>query len=161
MPKKVKEKIPCPNCGSLNTIKHGMNAAGTQLVGCKDCKKQLVKPKTPLSELKCTYCNKKSVDYKKPANLCKDCYYQRTRDKRKLSYELIDSIMKNPGFLSEHSNVNLEEFTMYLYVLKYRQKRNIDLNKDTLHKYFNAYQNFVQILSNSKAKEIETHISVI
>ena len=161
MRKKTIKKQPCPNCGSLNTIKHGINTAGTNIIGCKDCKKQLVAPKIPLSELNCNDCGKLGINYRKPTNLCKNCYYARIRSKKKISEELINCIMQNNKFLSDYPNVNLDEFTMYLYVLKFRQKRNIELNKNTLLKYFNAYQKFIQNLSNDKAKEIETNTSAI
>ena len=155
--RKAKERLQCPKCGGFNTTRHGMNMSGTPLIGCKDCKKQLVPPKIPLSELDCDYCKIKGISYRSPANLCKSCYYKRDRDKTRLNKELVESIMKNPRFLTDYPDTNLDEFTMYLYVLKFRQKRNIDLNENTLLKYFNAYQKFIQNLSNDKAKEIETN----
>ncbi|HEY9702567.1 MAG TPA: hypothetical protein V6C58_08985 [Allocoleopsis sp.] len=159
MARKAKEKLQCPKCGGYNTTKHGMNMSGSPLIGCKDCKKQTVPQKTPLTELKCDYCGKQGVNYRSPATLCKGCYYKRDRDKTKLNKELIESIMRNPNFLVAHPDINLDEFTMYLYVLKFRQKRNIDLNENTLLKYFNAYQKFIQNLSNDKIKETTGNLS--
>ena len=133
---KSKIKFDCPKCLSKNTILHGVNKAGNQVIYCKDCMNYSTQKKPHKNTLKCNYCGKIGIDYRKPDNLCKQCYYQRKRDENRIKIEII----KHSELIKMFDNLDWENATAYLYYQIYRKgnspkKLNFELLRKHLLKY--------------------------
>lgn len=117
---KSKVKINCPKCFSKNTILHGVNKSGNQVIYCKECMSYSTQRKPHKNILRCSYCGKMGIDYRKPDNLCKRCYYQRKRDENKIKIEII----KHSELIKMFNDLDWEDATTYLYCQIYRKGDN-------------------------------------
>ena len=144
--KTTKLKLPCPKCGGLNTTLHGLNKAGSQKIGCKDCGTQRVPSKPPLSTIKCNYCEKLGIDYRSPTNLCKNCYFQRQRDMAKIRNYLVTLFIDNPDLIPKNNFISLSEFVDYLYIIIFR-KGNKQLSENVIKKELITYQELLSSIT--------------